>query len=442
MRKLVEDFFRYYLTERSLENTLAFVTDEIISIGTGEHEIAKNKAELKALLESEFEEIPNAFDYKISSYTEAKVSETVCQVFANLQVRMEQTTTVIEMCPRFTCTLVKLGDEWKISCLHMSTPTAEQEENMFFPLRYGTNVVGQMSVDSSKKLMGLMAEAIPGGIMGGYLEEGFPLYTINDKMLAILGYTYEELIATTGEKMINMIHEGDRKRVEQEIEQQFSADNEYDIDYRAIGKDGRIIWVKDIGKKIVAEDGREAMISIMTDITERIEREKKLINEAEHDSLTNLYNRKKARSLLNAEFAVREKGTLFICDIDNFKHINDTRGHAAGDDVLKQLASIIQKHVSASCVKARLGGDEYIVFFPEYIETETAVSIMRDIQTEFAEFMRMTAPELEISLSVGGAVRGNREELRVLYKNADSALYDAKKKKNDLKLYAGMSSES
>lgn len=442
MRKLVEEFFRCYLTERSLENTLAFVTDRIISIGTGEHEIAKNKSELKALLISEFEEIPNAFDYKICSYTEVMVSETVCQVFANLQVRMEQVTKVIEMQPRFTCTLVKLGDEWKISCLHMSTPTAEQEENMFFPLRYGTKVVGQMSVDSSKKLMGLMAEAIPGGIMGGYLEEGFPLYTINDKMLAILGYTYEELIATTGEKMINMIHEGDRKRVEQEIEQQFSADNEYDIDYRAIGKDGRIIWVKDIGKKIVTEDGREAMISIMTDITERIEREKKLLKEAEHDSLTKLYNRKKARNLLNEEFAVRKKGTLFICDVDNFKQINDTRGHAIGDDVLKQLAFIIQKHASASCVTARLGGDEYIVFFPEYIETEAAAETMRRIQNEFADYMRSLAPELAISLSVGGAVRENREEIRVLYKNADAALYEAKKKKNDLKFYAGMSSES
>lgn len=437
MRKLFEAFFRHYLGERDLEATLAFVTEDVISIGTGEHEIAMNRSELRVLMESEFAELPNPLDYHFSDYRETMLAETVCRIFAKIRVRLVQEDGIIEMNTRLTSTWVQQGQDWKISEVHMSTATQEQEENTFFPLHFGTQSVGYMSVDSSKKLIGLMAESVPGGIMGGYLEDGFPLYTINDKMLDILGYTYEELIAATGEKMTNMIHEGDRKRVEQEIERQFSANNEYDIDYRAIGKDGRIIWVNDIGKKIVTEDGREAMISIMTDITERIEREKKLLKEAEHDFLTKLYNRKKAMSLLNEEFAVRKKGTLFICDIDNFKQINDTHGHAIGDDVLKQLAFIIQKHASASCVTARLGGDEYVVFFPEYIETEAAAETMRRIQTEFADYMKSLAPELAISLSAGGAVRENMEELRVLYKNADAALYEAKKKKNDLKFYTG-----
>lgn len=121
-------------------------------------------------------------------------------------------------------------------------------------------------------------------------------------MLEILGYTYEELIAVTDEKMMNVIYTADQQRVEESIMEQMQEKNEYEIVYRVVGKNNRLIWVNDIGKKIITNDGRKAMISIMTDITEQLKREEILKHEAEYDSLTGLNNRKNAVSLMEKEF--------------------------------------------------------------------------------------------------------------------------------------------
>jgi diguanylate cyclase (GGDEF)-like protein/PAS domain S-box-containing protein len=282
--------------------------------------------------------------------------------------------------------------------------------------------------------MELVSEALPGGIMGSYLEEGYPLYTINDTMLNILGYTYEELVDATNEKMMNIIYPPDQKWVEESIEKQFHEKNEYKVEYRIVGKGGRIIWVSDIGKKIKSEDGRDAMISIMTDVSDRIERENQLIKEAQLDPLTGLYNRKRAISLIEADFLKEKSGTLYICDVDNFKSMNDTKGHLAGDRALIHLAKLIQHYADENCVTARLGGDEFMLYFTEDAEKKGA-DVIGKIQKEFAIAMKTSNPDLDITISAGGALRNAGEDFKDLYKKADTALYLAKKEKGQLKIY-------
>lgn len=214
MRKLLEAFFQCYLKERNLEKTLGFVTDQVISIGTGVHEVARSKAELCRLMECEFKEIPVPMQFWVYNYKEYMLQDIVCNVYANVYVKLEYQEILSEMHTRISCTWVKQDESWKISMIHMSTPTEEQEAEMFFPLHYGTDVVEKLSIDSGAKLLELVSKTLPGGIMGGYLEPGFPLYIINDKMLEILDYTYEELITETNEKMLNIIYEEDREMAE------------------------------------------------------------------------------------------------------------------------------------------------------------------------------------------------------------------------------------
>ena len=270
--------------------------------------------------------------------------------------------------------------------------------------------------------------------MGGYLEEGYPLYTINNKMLEILGYTYEELIAVTDEKMMNVIYTEDRQRVDESIVEQIREKNEYEIVYRVVGKNNRLIWVNDIGKKIITNDGREAMISIMTDITEQLKREEILKYEAEYDSLTGLNNRKNAVCLMEKEFNRKAGGYFFICDVDNFKSVNDTKGHLFGDNVLIKLADIMRKQAGDKSILARLGGDEYILFFPADINKKDVMNIMQGIQKEFLSYLRELIPELNVSLSIGGTERTANEDTKTLYDRADKALYQAKKQKGELRL--------
>lgn len=434
MKKLLEELLKYYLIERSVEKTLSLFTEDIISIGTGEHEVGYGKEELKQLLISEFKEFPNSFDYEYCDYKESRIQTNVRAVFINLCIKYVENCDLIVMDTRLTCTVVNTEHGWKIASLHMSTPSMKQEEQSFFPLHYGKNVVGQMSSDSDAQLLELISKALPGGIMGQYMEEEYPLYVVNDKMLKILGYTYKELIEATDEKMMNIVHPEDRQRVYEGIKNQMLENNEYEIEYRAIAKANRILWVNEIGKKIFTRDGREAIISIITDITQRIERENRLANEAERDSLTQLYNRRKFIEVIEEEFKNHDKGILFICDVDNFKTINDTKGHAAGDTVLRKLAHIMDEQAGALSYMARLGGDEYALFFPERVSQESAVEAIRRIQQEFLNYMQVFAPELNISLSVGGTERKYDEDIRTLYRKADGILYQAKQDKGTLKI--------
>ena len=436
MRKLLEKFFQHYLTERNLEATLAVLTEDVVTVGTGEQEISRNKEELRELLLSEFEELPNALEYEICDYMQNfSGGGSICTQLAVFNIRLKAENEITEIHSRLTSTCVKDGNEWKIASLHMSTPEHDQEKGAFFPLYYGKSVVGTLSKESEEKLTELVTNALPGGIMGGYLEEGYPLYTINNKMLEILGYTYEELIAVTDEKMMNVIYTADQQRVEESIVEQIQEKNEYEIVYRVVGKNDRLIWVNDIGRKIITNDGREAMISIMTDITEQLKREEMLKYEAGYDSLTGLNNRKNAVSLMEKEFNRKAGGYFFICDIDNFKSVNDTKGHLFGDNVLIKLADIMRKKASDKSILARLGGDEYILFFPADINKKDVMNIMQGIQKEFLSYMREIIPELNVSLSIGGTERTANEDTKTLYDRADKALYQAKNQKGELRLY-------
>lgn len=279
-----------------------------------------------------------------------------------------------------------------------------------------------------------MAEILPGGVRRAYLEEGFPLYAVNDKQLELLGCGLEELLGLSEGLMCNLIYEEDRVRVADEMKKQLARSGEYEVTYRVVRKDGTIIWVHDGGRRVVAENGRDALIAIMADRTKQTEWEISLINAAEHDFLTSLHNRRKAVCLLEKQFEKEDKGILFLFDVDNFKRINDTKGHAAGDRALVKLSSIIRKRAGEAFVAARFGGDEYLMYFDETTKRENAIETVHRIQMEFASDMEKMLPGLHVSLSAGGRIRNEAEDFQTLYKKADEALYQAKQKKGDLKV--------
>ena len=114
--------------------------------------------------------------------------------------------------------------------------------------------------------------------------------------------------------------------------------------------------------------------------------------------------------------------------------MNDTKGHLAGDRALIHLAKLIQHYADENCVTARLGGDEFMLYFTEDAEKKGA-DVIGKIQKEFAIAMKTSNPDLDITISAGGALRNAGEDFKDLYKKADTALYLAKKEKGQLKIY-------
>ena len=125
MRELLEEFFTHYLRERDLEATLALLTDNIISIGTGEQEIAKNKEELRALTEIEFKELPEPLDFELSNYTETPLGYYGWSVFVNVLAKINTEGITAELFTRFTCVCI---DHDGRPCAHRACPRQHEQK--------------------------------------------------------------------------------------------------------------------------------------------------------------------------------------------------------------------------------------------------------------------------------------------------------------------------
>ncbi len=163
---------------------------------------------------------------------------------------------------------------------------------------------------------------------------------------------------------------------------------------------------------------------------------------ATHDSLTGLPNRSMFNQLLsfsiaNARRYQRQCAVLFI-DLDRFKLINDSLGHAAGDKLLIEIAARANGVVRASDVVARLGGDEFVVLLNELSGSEQAVGVAHHLLTAFSKPLDLNGHECRVTGSIGIAMfpDDGTDEL-TLMKNADIAMYLAKAEgKNDVRLYS------
>lgn len=145
------------------------------------------------------------------------------------------------------------------------------------------------------------------------------------------------------------------------------------------------------------------------------------------DSLTGLYNRSYLERKVTDLVSEGTKGTLFIMDIDNFKKVNDTFGHIAGDKALKLLADTLRENTRKMDIIGRLGGDEFVIFYSDMTDREVSENKARSIIDMFLEKFRSVYCLPEVSISIGIVhCPENGKDFKTLYKNADKALYYTK----------------
>ena len=145
--------------------------------------------------------------------------------------------------------------------------------------------------------------------------------------------------------------------------------------------------------------------------------------QAERDSLTGILNHKAAERLIESNH-IKEAGSMFLMDIDDFKTINDTHGHPNGDEVIKNMADILQYSFRQDDIIYRIGGDEFGVFAPGFCEYEEINERCKLLFSEIEGFGR----RIPFSASVGVAINDPymTSSYKKLYKRADEALYSAK----------------
>lgn len=138
----------------------------------------------------------------------------------------------------------------------------------------GQKTLMELRAENQRTALEMITDRLPGGLIGSYLEQGYPLYVVNRQMLRELRCDdYQDFMRWTGGSVRPTIHPGDLERVERSVPLDLPVGAEYNIRYRMVRRDGTSFWTADSGRVVLAEDGRRAIISVCLDISEERRRE-------------------------------------------------------------------------------------------------------------------------------------------------------------------------
>ncbi|MDR7238783.1 PAS domain S-box protein [Neobacillus drentensis] len=203
------------------------------------------------------------------------------------------------------------------------------------------------------------------------------------------------------------------------------------------------VWVELMGKPMFDKDGEvQHLMLVGHEITERKEYQKNLEYLSYHDSLTGIPNRRlfneRLEQTLKEAKRYGRKFAIMYMDMDNFKQINDTMGHDAGDELLKQFSNRVKSHLRESDILARQGGDEFTILLSEILKEEDALKVAERIVTSLQEPWQIDEHIFQTTSSVGIAFYPKDGiTCQILMKHADIALYKAKAiGKNNIKVYS------
>ncbi|HEX5762723.1 MAG TPA: sensor domain-containing diguanylate cyclase [Solirubrobacterales bacterium] len=257
---------------------------------------------------------------------------------------------------------------------------------------------------------------------------------VNPAFERVLGYGEDDLL---GRPFLEFVHPDDRVSTEEEAARISEGVATVEFRNRYFAKDGSVHWIEWTSQPVVEE---ETIYAVARDVTDRKALEDELERLSQRDALTGLFNRRRFEEELRRQLAYTNRygsgGALLLIDVDRFKEINDTLGHAAGDKALCQIAALLRDNLRSSDViardadplVARFGGDEFVVLLPEVDEAtaeavaERLTALMRD------STLTIDGTEVRLGISVGVAVfdeygRPGEQELLAA---ADRAMYEAK----------------
>jgi diguanylate cyclase (GGDEF)-like protein/PAS domain S-box-containing protein len=280
--------------------------------------------------------------------------------------------------------------------------------------------LAEQAVRESEERLRKFADATHEGIV--FHEDGV-LTDANDAAIQLIGYTHGELM---GRPVLDFVAPECRDTVLNNIRAGFERSYEAVI----VHKDGGPIAVELTGK-VMPYKGRHYRMTVIRDIRDRKDAQERIQFLAHHDTLTGLPNRVLLMDRLEFILASARRresrvGVLFL-DLDNFKTVNDSLGHAAGDALLRIVAGRIAGTLRSVDVVSRLGGDEFLVVLPDLEDEQSPAAVADKLLAAVSEPVLLEGQSLSISPSIGIAVfPRDGTSADTLIMNADAAMYLAK----------------
>ncbi|HEY8100538.1 MAG TPA: EAL domain-containing protein [Burkholderiaceae bacterium] len=237
-------------------------------------------------------------------------------------------------------------------------------------------------------------------------------------------------VVQVGTTYFDIIHVDDRAQMHASFRKMIEDDTSTRVQYRVQMPDrGERYFESDTSLIHDASGKIEQVLTVSRDITERKEMEAYILHQSFHDALTGLPNRLLLEDRMRQATAGRQRApvaVLFI-DLDRFKDVNDTLGHAAGDRLLQEVAERLGKCVRDGDTVARLSGDEFVVLLAGLQDIQDAALVANKIVATVSEPCQIGGKELRVSPSIGIAIfPDDGQNIDELLRNADTAMYHAK----------------
>ncbi len=280
--------------------------------------------------------------------------------------------------------------------------------------------LAERAIRESEEHMRKFAAATNEGI---FFHKNGILSDVNEALLAILGYTREEMI---GHSTLEFI----APKWRQKAADYMHDEGEVPYEAEVLHKNGYTIAVELVGKHLEFK-GETYRLGVLRDITARRHAEARIHYLAHHDMLTGLPNRAYLTERLNTILAfARRHGTLvaiMFIDLDNFKIVNDSLGHHVGDALLKEVAGRIKEVLRESDMVSRLGGDEFLVILADFAAPDDAAKVADKLLQTVSAPIALQGQQLSANASIGISVfPRDGDNADDLIRRADAAMYSAK----------------
>jgi diguanylate cyclase (GGDEF)-like protein/PAS domain S-box-containing protein len=268
----------------------------------------------------------------------------------------------------------------------------------------------------------------------------------NPAIQALLGHSHAEL---AGRRLSGFVHPAERRRTRAAYRRMIAKDeSSLRLQHRFVSRDGEVLWVDASASLVRDSDGRKSFAIVMVqDVTQRKKAEAALLSQAAlnehqalHDGLTGLANRRLFRDRIDQAVKAGRRTdarvAVMVMDLDGFKEINDSLGHAAGDDLLVELGRRLQTSVRGSDTVARLGGDEFGVLLPDASGPDDVAFTVERMQTAIETPITLQGLSLSLESSIGIALYpDDGNDVETLLRCADGAMYQAKEEKSGSAFY-------
>ena len=266
-------------------------------------------------------------------------------------------------------------------------------------------------------------------------EDGSWVY-VSPQIETLFGYPAQDWIDDPG-LWARLVHPDDRARVFAAEERLQSGERMPLIEYRMFTRSGAMVWISDDAVlRTEPDEGRWYLDGLLADITDRKVAEARLQHLADHDALTGLLNRRRFIEDLTLELALVRRSarasSVVVVDVDNFKDVNDSLGHHAGDQLIRTVANVLADQLREADTIARLGGDEFAILL-RGTTGEPALAVAERLIEAVREH-RFTLADDPVRVSVSGGIAtvdSGQTIAEECLAAADLAMYESKQAGRD-----------